>query len=39
MLKQDVLEREENIAGKAENVGYQHFLLFWMFSIIFMFDI
>ena len=23
-----VLEREENIVGKGENAGYQHFLLF-----------
>ena len=29
------LRREENIVGKGENAGYQHFLLFPMFSIAF----
>ena len=29
-----VLDREENIAGKGENAGFQHFLLFLtMFSV------
>ena len=27
-----VLGRAENIIGKGENAGYQHFLLFQMFS-------
>ena len=27
-----VVERVENIAGKGENAGYQHFLLFPLFS-------
>ena len=31
-IKISVFERFENIMGKGENAGYQHFLLFSMFS-------